>query len=167
MANALAVIESEGARGFGLSDVLLVSGAGVAPVGDARGWRELNVTPSSGAYRAGEKVGLVWETYELAPGADANRYRVTISLERLKRTGASGLALRVLDGVGTLLQQERGGADKLTMSFERNVAARATQVDYLTLDWLGDARGEYRLRLEVTDRQTNRTSARETRFRIQ
>lgn len=167
MANALAAIESEGARGFGLSDVLLVSGAGVAPVGDARGWRELNVTPSSGAYRAGEKVGLVWETYELAPGADANRYRVTISLERLKRTGASGLALRVLDGVGTLLQQERGGADKLTMSFERNVAARATQVDYLTLDWLGDARGEYRLRLEVTDRQTNRTSARETRFRIQ
>ena len=33
-ANALAAIESEGARGFGLSDVLLVSGARVAPVGD-------------------------------------------------------------------------------------------------------------------------------------
>lgn len=137
-ANALAPVEAEGARGFGLSDVLLVTGA---PVGNARGWRDLNATPSSGTYRAGEKIGLVWETYELAPGADANRYRVTISLERLKRTGASGLALRVLDGLGTLLQQERSGADKLTMSFERNVAARATQVDYLTLDWLGDARG--------------------------
>ena len=166
MANALTAIEADGARGFGLSDLLLVNAGGVGS-GFARGWRDLNVTPSSGTYGAGEKVGVVWETYELAPGAEATRYRVTIRVERLKRTGAAGLALRVLDGVGALLQQERGDSDQLTVAFDRNATSNTTQVDYLALDWLGDARGEYRLRLDVTDRQTNQTRSRETRFRIQ
>ncbi len=102
----------------------------------------------------------------LGAGAEGNRYRVDVTVERLKRTGAAGLALRVLDGLGTLIRQERGSGDRVVVTFDRNVAAKATQTDYFALDWVGDARGEFQLRVAVTDLQTNRVSSRDTRCRI-
>ena len=166
-ASSLVAVLPDATSGFGLSDVLLVAVKGASTTTTAARWRDLGVTPSSGDYRVGEKIGLAWEAYELAALAGANSYRVAITVERVKRSGAAGLALRLLDQVGGLLRQGSAPSERLSLTFDRNTPARATQVEYLTLDWIGDARGEYRLRVEVTDLNGKQTGARETRFRIQ
>ena len=165
-ANAVAAVEAERARGFGISDVLLVRVGGAPPAASAARWNELGVIPSAGEYRVGEKLGLAWETYELAPprtpivtGRHHRRTREAFGSDRPRPSRSRN--------VGGLVKQEKGSADKLSVSFDRNVAAKPTQVEYLSLDWLGDARGEYRLKIEVTDLVTNRAVSRETRFRIQ
>lgn len=166
-ATTTAGIDAPRANGFGVSDVLLTAPGGAPVNAAAERWRELGVTPSMGVYHAGDKIGLAWETYDLAAVSNTNKYRVSVLVERIKRTGAAGLALRVLDQVGALLKQDRGTSDQLTLSFDRTVAANPIHVDYIALDWLGDARGEYRLLLTVTDLQNNKITNRETRFRIE
>jgi GWxTD domain-containing protein len=165
-ASATTGIDATPANGFALSDLLLVVANSATPPATAQRWRDLALTPSTGDYRAGETIGVVWETYDLGADAEGNRYRVDVTVERLKRSGAAGLALRVLDGLGTLIKQERASGDRLAIAFDRRVAAKAIQAEYFALQWLGDARGEFQLRLAVTDLLTNRVSARDTRFRI-
>lgn len=165
-ATATTGIDATLAKGFALSDLLLVVAKSETPTEAVQRWRDLGRTPSTGEYRMGEKIGVVWETYELSPDADANRYRVAVTVERLKRGGAAGLTLRVLDGLGTLIKQERGTGDRVMVTFERSAAAKNVQADYFALDWLGDTRGDFELRLAVTDLHTNRVTSRDTRFRI-
>lgn len=151
-------------EGFGISDILLAKPGATPPPSDATSWRMLGVEPSNGAYRAGEKIGLAWEVYALAANADANRYRVAITVERVQSSGAAAMAMRVLDRVGGLLRQGESGSERLELSFDRSVAARSTQVDYVALDWLAETRGTYRLRVAITDQQTQQTRSRETTF---
>jgi hypothetical protein len=165
-ASATIAIDASRASGFALSDVLLTRALVNAPSTSAARWRDLNVTPNIGEYVAGEKIGLAWEIYDLAADANANRYRLNITVERVKRGGAAAIAVRVLDGLGALLKQGSGTKDQLSLAFDRGGAAKPVQVEYLTLDWLGDSRGDFRLRVDVTDLVTNKMSSRETRFRI-
>ncbi|MEQ1692217.1 MAG: GWxTD domain-containing protein [Gemmatimonas sp.] len=158
--------EPDSAKGFGLSDVLLANASTKEPPANATSWRMLGVEPSNGVFRSGAKIGLAWEIYELVEQTQANAYRVSIAVERVKRTGAAALAMRVLDGVGAVLRQGESSSDRLMLSFDRKVAARATQVEYIALDWLGESRGEYRLRIEVTDLNGQQKSSRETTFTI-
>ncbi len=175
-ASATIAIDASYAIGFTLSDVLLTRAlasapsasapSASAPSASAARWRDLNVTPNVGEYDAGENIGLAWEIYDLAADASANRYRLNITIERIKRGGAAAIAVRVLDGLGALLKQGRGTNDQLSLAFDRGGPAKPVQVEFLTLDWLGESRGDYRLRVDVTDLVANRTSRRETRFRI-
>ncbi|MBL0170716.1 MAG: GWxTD domain-containing protein [Gemmatimonadaceae bacterium] len=158
--------EPDTTKGFGLSDVLLANARLHAPPANVTSWRMLGVEPSNGVVRSGARIGLAWEIYELAEQAQANTYRVSIAVERVKRVGAAALALRVLDGLGSVLRQGESGSDRLVLSFDRKVAASATQVEYIALDWLGESRGEYRLRIEVADINGQKKSARETSFTI-
>jgi len=166
-ANALLPVAVEGGGGFGLSDLLLtrVDNANATARAAAR-WSDLEATPSTGVYRVGEKIGVVWETYALADSAEANRYTVTLAVQRIARRGAAGLALRVLDGVGGLLTEGRGNGDQLTIAFDRVLPIRMTQVDVVALDGLGTSAGAYTLRLTVTDRVTQRTATRTTTFTV-
>lgn len=166
-ANALLAVAAERNSGFGLSDVLLTVPSGRTSSTLAERWSNLGAQASTGTYGVGEKIGVVWETYALADSSGANRYRVSITVERIKREGAAGLALRVIDGVGTLLRQGSSAGDKVTVAFDRLLPARGTQVDNITLDGLGDARGDYRLRVDVKDVIANRTTSRETRLTVQ
>lgn len=166
-ANSLLTVDAAPTAGFAVSDVLLVQVGAAPPRANAERWRDLHVTPSAGEYRAGEKVGLAWETYELVDSAGTNRYRIAVTVDRVKRTGASEFALRVLDALGSVIGQSRGSTEKRTLTYDRNVAAREIQVDYLTLDWTGESRGDYTLRVEITDMYGKRVVVRETRFRIE
>ena len=96
----------------------------------------------------------------------SNSFRVTLKLAREKRSGAAGLALRMLDGVGALFTQGTDRDDRVVVSFDRQVAATATAQDLVVLDWLGDARGDFRRRLEVTDLENNHVRTREATFRV-
>ena len=158
--------EPEIGKGFGLSDVLLANAATRDANPNATGWRGLGVEPSNGVYRAGAKIGLAWEIYELVEQTQANAYRVAITVERTQRGGASAMAMRVLDGLGAVLRQGESSSDRLMMSFDRKVAPRNTQVEYIALDYLGESRGTYRVRIEVTDLHSQRKSARETTLTI-
>lgn len=168
-ASALVPVSVARDASFGVSDVLLTvvnSKAPDANVASASRWRDLAVTPSTGVYRSGERIGLVWETYAITPSADANRYRIAVTVTRNKRRGAAALALRLLDGLGALITQGSTRDDELTIGYDRNVAARPTQVDYLVVDGFGNATGDYSLKLRVTDLVSNRTVERVTTFVI-
>ncbi len=153
-------------RGFGISDILLASVPSQQPPATATEWRQLGLEPSSGVYRAGDKIGLAWEVYELAQSANTNRYQLAITVERIRRRGVAGLSLRLLDRLGSVLRQGESGSESLQLAFERTAPARATQVEYLALDWQGNARGDYRVRLEVTDLLSKLTRTRDTNISI-
>lgn len=120
--------------------------------------------------KCGQNCGLAWEVYDLAAATvgdvATNRYRVALQLQRVARTGALALALRVVDGVSGALRQANDRADGYSVAYEQTLPARERQVEYLSLDWKGDARGEYTLRVTVTDLTNNRSTVRETKLRI-
>jgi len=153
-------------NGFAVSDLLLVVPKDAVPAASVKRWRDFQLTPSIGSYRAGQRVGVVWETYDLGTKDDGSQYRVTLTVERRRRSGASGIGVRLLDGLGALIKQEQSTNDRVVVSFDRKVATMPVQADYVALDWLGDARGEYQLRIEVTDLVTNRISTSNTTFRL-
>lgn len=103
-------------------------------------------------------MGLLWETYDLAADEGSARYRVAITLDKVDRTGPLGVVLRVLGGVGEVAGRTAKGKGRVTLTFDRQVAARPAVTDYLTLD-LGNAPpGRYRLILDVTDLVSKRTT---------
>ncbi len=159
-------VEPDASTGFGVSDVLLTNARAQEPPANVTSWRMLGVEPSNGVFRSGARIGLAWEIYELTDQAQSNAYRVSITVERVKRIGAAALAMRVLDGLGAVLRQGESSSDRLVLSFGRKVAARATQVEYIALDWMGESRGDYRLRIEVTDLNGQKKSSRETTLTI-
>ena len=154
------------ARGFALSDILLTVGASPDTPRDASSWRTLGLQPSNGVYRAGSKIGLVWEIYDLSTQQEANRYRVSITVSRAKRSGAAAFALQLLDRVGTVIKRSEPKTDQVTLSFDRTSRSQKTQVEYLSLDGLGETGGEYQLHVAVTDLVAKSTSVRETTFRV-
>lgn len=154
------------AKGFALSDILLTVGASPDTPRDASSWRTLGLQPSNGVYRAGSKIGLVWEIYDLSTQQEANRYRVSITVSRAKRSGAAAFALQLLDRVGTVIKRSEPKTDQVTLSFDRTSRSQKTQVEYLSLDGLGETGGEYQLHVAVTDLVAKSTSVRETTFRV-
>lgn len=168
LARALVAVEVPATGGFGVSDVLLTHvSQTVVQVASATRWRDLGVTPSVGSYGPRERVGLVWETYALATDdAGANRYRVALVVTRTPRRGASALALRVLDGLGRLVSQQRLRDERVEITFDRTVTAKPVQVEYLTLEGLGDAQGEYTLAVTITDLVAGRVATTSTAIRV-
>jgi len=57
-------------------------------------------------------------------------------------------------------------ASSSSRAFDRTLPARATQVEYLTLDGIGISAGEYTLRLKITDRVNQRAATRVTRLSV-
>ena len=123
-ANALCAINIEGAAGFGTSDILLTRVDGVAPPIQVACWSELGLTLSTSEFEKGEKIGIAWETSGLSSNDDVNRYRITIEVERVNKTGAAALAIRLRDGLGALITQSTGDAQRLSIGFTREVSAR-------------------------------------------
>ena len=165
-ANILRSISIETAVGFGISDILLTRVDDVAPPSPVARWNELGLTPSAGEYEKGEKIGVVRETYGLSSKDNVNRYRITLDVERVNKAGATALAMRLLDGLGALVTQSTGDAQRLSIGFTRDVSARDIRVDYLTLDGLGTTAGDYRLKLTIVDVTTGAVATRESRFRL-
>jgi len=166
-ARAMTRVNAEASTGFGMSDVLL----GDAPKPNdsaigAKRWTDLAISANTGSFAARTPIGMVWELYELAPRDGQNRYRMAVSVERVGKGGIAGLAARLLDGVGRSIGREQRGRDKLTISFDRTVAAANTLVEYLSLDLADSPAGEYRLRIDITDLVTQKATSRQTEFFI-
>ena len=149
--------------GFTMSSVLLATR--VLPREGSAGerWTDFNIVPSTGTYRQGEPVALLWETYDLTRGEGGAQYRVSITLTPDRRGGAAGFATRVLGAAaGSVVGRGASGRDKVTLTYERQAPAREVVLDHLALDLSTAAPGGYSLLVEITDLGGQRT-VRETR----
>lgn len=166
-ARAMIRLMPEAASGFGMSDVLL--GSKPSPRSEAsapRSWRDVAITPGVGEFAAGGTLGLLWEVYDAGVRDGNARYRVTITVERVDRSGVSGFSLRVLEGLGRTVTRTQRGRDKFSITFDRTAAAAPTLVEYLSVDLGGSPAGAYTLRLEVEDLVSRNKTSRSTTFRI-
>lgn len=153
--------------GFAMSSVLLATR--VLPKEGTAGarWTDFNIVPSTGRYRSGEPVALLWETYDLQRAEGGARYRVSITLTPVRRGGAIGLATRVLGAAtSSVVGKRASGTDKVTLTYERQAPGGAVVLDHLSLDLATAAPGDYTLAVEVTDLATQRTVSRTSRITI-
>ena len=146
--------------GFGMSSVLLATR--VLPKEGSAGqrWTDFNIIPSTGQYRIGEPVALLWETYDLTRAAGGSRYRVSITLTPVARGGAVGLATRVLSGAAAAVGKSASGRDRVTITYERQAPGSEVVLDHLALDLTTAAPGAYTLVVEVTDLATQAVARR-------
>jgi GWxTD domain-containing protein len=163
-ARTIARIEEDHTRGFGMSDLLL----GSAPElkGDAipRGWRDVHTSPSSGTF-SHSQVGLVWELYELAAQDGQARYQIELTVERVTK-GLARFTASIVDGLGRTLGREQRGVNDIRLSFARVVPAAPLIVEYLTVNLVNAAPGEYRLQVTTIEHETQRRASRTTSFWI-
>lgn len=152
--------------GFGMSDIVVADR--VVPRDGARGdrWSEFNIVPSVGRLKRRQSVALLWETYELGVKEGANRYRVEVSLTKVKREGALGMVATIIGGVTGSVGVTNSGKGKVTLKYERNIPQTTAAVDYLTVD-IGEApTGRYTLRVDVVDTVTGQRTWRERNVTI-
>jgi hypothetical protein len=151
--------------GFGMSDVLLAER--VAPRGDAMSrWSDFAIVPSVGVFRRAQSVDLLWENYELGQKDGAARYRVAITLGRLRGTGAGAWVARVIGGAASAVGATARGNERVTLTFDRQVPWQAATADYVSLDLGAAPPGRYRVTVEITDQVTKKRITREARLTI-
>jgi hypothetical protein len=166
-ARAMTRVTTESTTGFGISDILLGDTPKPRdPAVAAKRWTDVEINANTGAFAARTPIGMVWELYDLAPRDGQNRYRLAVSVERVGKGGIAGLAARLIDGVGRSVGREQRSRDRLTIAFDRTVASASTLVEYLALDLADSPAGEYRLRIEITDLVSQRSTTRQTDFNI-
>jgi len=108
----------------------------------------------------------VWEMYDLVPRDGTVSYRLSVVVERTDRSAAGSFAARLVDGLGRTVGREQTSRDRIAIGFDRTAAAAGTVVEFLSLDLSDQSAGNYRLRVEVTDRATGRKTSRLTEFTI-
>jgi hypothetical protein len=153
--------------GFGMSSVLLATRVLPREGTSGERWTDFNIIPSTGRYRAGEPVALLWETYDLARAPGGSRYRVSITLTPVARGGALGLATRVLGAAASsVIGKSASGSDKVTITYERQAPGTKVVLDHLALDLTTAAPGAYTLVVEVTDLATQATVRQSSRITL-
>jgi len=165
-ARAMTRINPESTIGFGMSDVLLGSKPSPRDGAAPKRWSDVDINPTPGTFARGASVGMVWEMYDLVPRDGTVSYRLSVVVERTDRSAAGSFAARLVDGLGRTVGREQTSRDKIAIGFDRTAAAAGTVVEFLSLDLSDQSAGNYRLRVEVTDRATGRKTSRLTEFTI-
>lgn len=166
-ARAVGKVTIERDTGFAMSSVLLATR--VLPRDGSAGdrWTDFNIAPSTGRYRQGEPVALLWETYGLGREGAGSKYRVAITLTPVRRGGIAGLATRVLGAASaSVVGRSASGADKVTLTYERQAPGREVVLDHLSLDLSTAPAGAYTLDVQVTDLATQRVVRRTSHLTI-
>jgi hypothetical protein len=156
------VIDTLARRGFGMSDILLGTPPSSRSNDIASSWRDVATTPVAGSFGT-TKVGMVWEVYDVTSKDGRSRYSIDVAVERVQK-GVRGFAARVVDDVGRTVGREQRGTNRIDIRFDREVAALPRIVDFLTLDMRDAGKGEYRLHVIITDRETGAKTTRDSRF---
>lgn len=147
--------------GFGMSDVVVAEQVMPREGSRRARWSDFNIVPGVGRLKRRQSVALLWETYELGVREGSNRYRVEVSLTKVRREGALGMAATIIGGVAGSVGVSNKGKGKVTLRYDRNIPVTPAAVDYLTVD-IGEApTGRYTLRVEVIDTVTGRRVWRE------
>ena len=153
------VVESYGSDSLRLSD-LEMAGQVVETPGGAKGGLRVVPMPSH-AYRPGQPVTVYYEVYGL--GRDRfgqTKYQMDYEI-RPKRGKLS--AVRVLRALGTLIGMEEKAV--VTISYEQT-GSEPTENNYLEIDMGKSSKGEYELKVTITDRNTDQQTVKQVLFHV-
>ena len=125
-------------RGFGMSDVLVAASA-KSTAREAKRWTDLTITPNAATVTAGARFAMLWEVYDLTPGADGRvRWRVRIKRERgelVTRSDMQDVLVGTAKAGSRVLASESDASD---MSYVRDEARGGVIVENITTG-LGNA----------------------------
>ncbi|MHB0962876.1 MAG: tetratricopeptide repeat protein [Gemmatimonadaceae bacterium] len=139
-----------------LSDIVVAAGVadGAAP---ARRWHELAILPAPDTLPRARGIALAWEVYNLSARNGAQHYSVRLVLEKASKSVAG----RIVAQIGGLVGVQRGN-DRVTLTFERDAAARDVTVEHVALSLREAPTGRYRLSVEITDIASGARASRST-----
>lgn len=162
-ARATSRLEIVPGAGFGMSDLLVARLVEPRPNSSGMRWSDFRVQPMTGRMQQGERLSLLWETYELGAERGTNRYRVSITIEQRDRPGVlARLGAAIVDGVRAAVGRSSRGDGRVTLTYDRDLPASPVAVDYLTVDASGLSPGLYAVTVDVEDlvakRRMQRTS---------
>lgn len=148
---------------FALSDVLV--GTNLINAGEdlrRRADLKMKVLPDV-TLDPGQQLGLFWESYGAKPSRDgAVRMRIEIALTVLAVDRAPVLHIRALGAIADKLGVSAEGERKVSLSYERTVAAPSAADDRvlhaIAVEMTGAPPAEYLLEITVTDLETGKTA---------
>lgn len=142
--------------GLAVSDIVVAAAvaAGTAP---ARRWHELAILPAPDTLPRARGIALAWEIYGLSARDGTQRYAVRLVLEKASKSVAG----RIVAQIGGLVGVQRGN-DRVTLTFERDAAARDVTVEHVSLSLREAPAGRYTLSVEITDTATGARASRRT-----
>ena len=151
VARAIRDVNGFATSGFGVSDLLI--GAGITAPADVDGarWSDYRIAPVNGnALRVGRPVDLLWEVYAPTPRDGAVHYRVSVSVQRVERTGLVGIATRLGGRVRDAVVRS-SATNRIAVEYDRTSAITAQRAESIRLDLGGAKAGRYLMTLAVTD----------------
>ena len=149
-------------RGFGISDLLVVSRA--QPRGAPARWSDFDMMPLLSPASTRGELALIWETYELAARDGQASYSVTLTIE--PQRGFTGRVLAEVIGALASAVGVNRREDRVTFTWERNAPHNGIMVDNIALSLGETPPGDYRVTLDVTDGATGRKVSRTTLLSI-
>ncbi|MBL0937448.1 MAG: GWxTD domain-containing protein [Gemmatimonadaceae bacterium] len=168
----------DSASGFGMSDILLGTGATHSQGPVPSRWRDVKVAPISEFIVANTPLSLVWESYDLVAGPDGVKFKTTIALERTFKHNVAGIAARIRANLRDLVMQDGSGTGSVEVSYDQSRpvasgsgatggAVKSTVVaDYVSINLEGQVPGPYKLRVTITDLVSGRSVSRSTPFTL-
>lgn len=146
--------------GLALSDIIVASSV-AADAAPARRWHELAILPAPDSLQRARGIALAWEVYNLRAREGAQNYQVRLVLEKASKSVTG----RIVAQIGGLVGVQRGN-DRVTLTFERNAAARDVTVEHVALSLREAPAGRYTLSVEITDRVSGSKAVRSTALLI-
>ncbi|MDP1889772.1 MAG: GWxTD domain-containing protein [Gemmatimonadaceae bacterium] len=139
-----------------LSDIIVAASVaeGASP---ARRWHELSILPAPDTLQRARGIALAWEVYNLSAKEGTQHYAVRLVLEKASKSVAG----RIVAQIGGLVGVQRGN-DRVTLTFERDAAARDVTVEHVALSLREAPAGRYTLSVEITDKVSGASVSRRT-----
>jgi GWxTD domain-containing protein len=151
VARAIREVNGFPSSGFGVSDLLIGTGITAPTDVDGARWSDYRFAPINGnALRAGRPVDLLWEVYAPTAREGAMQYRVSVSVQRVERTGLVAVVTRLGGRVRDAVVRS-SGRDRIAVEYDRTAAIRTQRTESVRLDLGGAKAGRYLMTLEVTD----------------
>ena len=139
-----------------LSDIVVAASVadGATP---PRRWHELAILPAPDTLQRARGIALAWEVYNLSARDGAQHYSVRLVLEKASKSVAG----RIVAQIGGLVGVQRG-TDRVTLTFERDAAAREVTVEHVALSLREAPAGRYKLSVEISDIASGARASRST-----
>ena len=132
-------------------------------------WRDFLIEPSAGRLAPGERLGLLWESYNLTPDSSGVvRYAVELSVRVERVLRDEGLHIQVVGGVLDALGLSARGDERLAVSYEVEAPANPDRrhVGYLVVDFDQVPNADYEVVVAITDLATGRQARTRRTFAV-
>lgn len=151
VARAIRDVNGFPTSGFGVSDLLIGTGITAPTEVDGARWSDYRFAPINGnTLLAGRPVDLLWEVYSPTARDGTMHYRVSVSVQRVERTGLVAVVTRLGGRVRDAVVRS-SSTNRIAVEYDRTAARRAQRTETVRLDLGGAKAGQYLMTLQVTD----------------